>query len=49
MLELLEQVWEKLKQWSRELLETLLGPEGEPDCETIPVRADDEAARRQRR
>jgi len=48
MLELLEQVWEKLKQWSRELLDTLLGPEGEPDYETIPVRAD-EADRRQRR
>lgn len=37
----LEQALEKLKNWSRKLIELLLGPEMEPEVEVIPVPVED--------
>lgn len=33
----LEKVLETLKDWARKLIETLLGPEAEPEPELIPI------------
>ncbi|MBD3881169.1 hypothetical protein IFO70_05330 [Phormidium tenue FACHB-886] len=33
----IEKVLEKLKEWTRRLIETLLGPEAEPEPEPIPI------------
>jgi hypothetical protein len=33
----IEKVLEKLKDWAQKLIETLLGPETEPEAELIPV------------
>ena len=33
----LEKVLEKLKEWAQKLIETLLGPEAEPEPELIPI------------
>ena len=33
----IEKVIEKLRDWARELVETLLGPEVEPQPELIPI------------
>lgn len=33
----IEKVLEKLKEWSRKLIETLLGPEPQPEPEPIPI------------
>ena len=33
----LEKTLEKMKEWARKLLETLLGPEAEPEPELIPI------------
>lgn len=32
-----EKVLEKLKEWARRLIETLLGPEEEPEAELLPI------------
>lgn len=32
-----EKVLEKLREWARKLIETLLGPEAEPEPELIPI------------
>jgi hypothetical protein len=37
----LEKVLEKLKEWARKLIETLLGPEPEPEGELIPIPVND--------
>ncbi len=42
----IEKVLEKLKEWARELIEALLGPEAEPEPEPIPIPVDDRARRR---
>ena len=36
-----EKVLEKLKEWARRLIETLLGPEAEPERELIPIPVND--------
>jgi hypothetical protein len=36
-----EKVLEKLKEWARRLIETLLGPEAEPEREPIPIPVND--------
>lgn len=41
-----EKVLEKLKEWARKLIETLLGPEVEPEPELIPIPVDDSSRRR---
>lgn len=33
----IEEVLEKLKEWARRVIETLLGPEEEPEGELIPI------------
>ncbi len=41
----LEKVLDKLKEWTRRLIEALLGPEHQPEPEPIPIPVND----RQRR
>ncbi|AFZ50853.1 hypothetical protein [Dactylococcopsis salina] len=36
-MEYIEEALEKLKEWSRKLIELLLGPEMEPEAEPIPI------------
>ncbi|MGB7443669.1 MAG: hypothetical protein WA919_21610 [Coleofasciculaceae cyanobacterium] len=33
----IDQLLEKLKEWARRLVETLLGPEAQPEPEPIPI------------
>lgn len=40
-----EKVLEKLKEWARKLIETLLGPEAEPELEPIPIPVNDRVRR----
>lgn len=37
----IEKVLENLKDWARKLIETLLGPEAEPEPELIPIPVND--------
>lgn len=37
----LEKVLEKLKEWTRKLIEALLGPEAQPEPEPIPIPVND--------
>ena len=36
-MEYIEKVLEKLKEWTRKLIDALLGPEAEPEPELIPI------------
>lgn len=42
----IEKVLEKLKEWARRLIETLLGPEAQPEPEPIPIPVSDPGRRR---
>ena len=42
----IEKVLEKLKEWTRRLIEALLGPEAQPEAELIPVPVNDLQRRR---
>lgn len=42
----IEKVLEKLKEWARKLIETLLVPEGQPEPEPIPIPVNDPGRRR---
>jgi len=42
----IDQVLEKLREWARKLVETLLGPDVQPDLEPIPVPVKDYPRRR---
>ncbi len=42
----IDKVLEKLKDWARKLVETLLGPEAEPEVELIPIPVNDRSRRR---
>ncbi len=42
----IENVLEKLKEWTRRLIEALLGPEAQPEAEPIPVPVNDQPRRR---
>jgi hypothetical protein len=33
----IEKVIEKLKEWTQQLIEALLGPQSEPELELIPI------------
>ena len=33
----LDRVWENIKDWAKKLIEILLGEEGEPEAELIPI------------
>jgi hypothetical protein len=41
-----EKVLEKLKEWARRLIETLLGPETQPEPEPIPIPVNEPGRRR---
>lgn len=41
-----EKVLEKLKDWARRLIETLLGPETQPEPEPIPIPVNEPRSRR---
>lgn len=45
-MEYIEKVIEKLKDWARKLVETLLGPEAEPEPELIPIPVNERVHRR---
>ena len=40
-MDLIENVLERLKEWTRKLIETLLGPEAQPEPEPVPIPVDD--------
>jgi hypothetical protein len=42
----IEKVLEKLKEWARKLIETLLGPDVQPEPEPIPIPINDPRRRR---
>ncbi|MCP2729906.1 hypothetical protein [Limnofasciculus baicalensis] len=42
----IEKVLEQLKEWARKLIETLLGPEEEPEPELIPIPVNEPGRRR---
>jgi len=42
----LDKVLEKVRDWARRLIETLLGPEAEPEGELIPIPVDEPGGRR---
>jgi len=42
----IEKVLEKLFQWARKLIETLLGPEAQPELEPIPIPVNERGRRR---
>lgn len=42
----IEKALEKLKEWGRRLIETLLGPEVETEPEPIPIPVNDRARQR---
>ncbi len=44
----LDKVLEKLRDWARRLVETLFGPQAEPEPELIPIPVDDSRGRRSR-
>ena len=37
----LDEILEKLKDWTQKIIELLLGPETEPEAELIPIPVDD--------
>lgn len=45
-MDFIDQVIEKLKEIARKVIETLLGPEPEPEAELIPIPVDDRYRRR---
>jgi hypothetical protein len=46
LMDYIENVLEKLKEWARRLIETLLGPEAQPEPEPIPIPVNDQGRRR---
>jgi predicted RNase H-like HicB family nuclease len=42
----IEEILEKLKEWARKLIETLLDPEAQPEPEPIPIPVNDPGRRR---
>ena len=42
----IEKVLERLKEWARRLIETLLGPEAQPEPEPIPIPINEPGRRR---
>ncbi len=45
LMDYIEQVLEKLKEWTRKLVEALLGPQAEPEPEPIPIPVNDRSRR----
>jgi hypothetical protein len=46
LMDYIGKVLEKIKEWARRLIETLLGPDMQPEPEPIPVPVDDSGRRR---
>ncbi len=44
-MDLIEKALDRLKEWARKLIETLLGPEAQPEPEPIPIPVRDPACR----
>lgn len=42
----IEKVLEKVKEWTRKLIEALLGPDAQPEPEPIPIPVNDPERRR---
>ena len=45
LMDYIENILERLKEWARRLIEALLGPEAEPEPEPIPIPVDDRRRR----
>ncbi|NEP71286.1 MULTISPECIES: hypothetical protein [Okeania] len=45
MMDFIDKVIEKLKEWTRKLVDSLLGPEPEPEPELIPIPVKDRSRR----
>ena len=45
-MEQIGKILEKLKEWTQNLIDTLLGPEAEPEAELIPIPVRDNYPRR---
>lgn len=41
----IDKLIEKLKEWTRKLVDSLLGPEAEPEPELIPIPVNDRSRR----
>lgn len=41
----IEKILEKLKEWTRKLVEALLGPQAQPELEPIPIPVNDRSRR----
>ncbi|GFZ96010.1 MULTISPECIES: hypothetical protein [unclassified Okeania] len=44
-MDFIDKVIEKLKEWTRKLVDSLLGPEPEPEPELIPIPVNDRSRR----
>ncbi|WP_275670273.1 MULTISPECIES: hypothetical protein [Okeania] len=44
-MDFIDKVIEKLKEWTRKLVDSLLGPEPEPEPELIPIPVKDRSRR----
>ena len=45
-MEQIGKIIEKLKEWAQTVIDTLFGPEGEPEPELIPIPVKDDPRRR---
>ena len=45
-MEQIEKIIEKLKDWAQSVIDTLFGPEGQPEAELIPIPVRDKYPRR---
>lgn len=45
LMDYIDKVLEKLKEWTRKLVEALLGPQAEPEPEPIPIPVNDRSRR----
>ena len=45
MTDYIEKVLEKLKEWTRKIVEALLGPQAQPEPEPIPIPVNDRSRR----
>jgi hypothetical protein len=42
----IEKVLDKVREWTRKLIDAILGPEAQPEHEAIPIPVDDRRYRR---
>lgn len=46
VMDYIEEILEKLREWADKIIEALLGPNAEPEAELIPIPVDDRQQRR---